>query len=413
MFAQTDEAAAERIRQARDLAKQGSDGITQLAALLKDANPEVRREAAKSLASAGTQHSLDPLIAALGDSDAEVQIRAIDGLVNFYVPGYIDNSVSSGLRRGKDGLSARWRKDVSDDAVDPDIAVRPEIIEALAKLGGTSQSLLVRANVSRAVGVLRGRAALPVVVEALRSKDDRLIFESLIAIQKLRDPDAGPRVVFLLRDLDEKIQTTAIETVGLLRTADAIPTLQRTFDDDPSKKVRRAAITALGRIASPSSRELFLRSIQDRDEEVRAAAAEGLGRIGRAEDRDAVAAVYKDEGKAGARLAEAFALVRFGNVEMSEFSPLRDLLNHLNSRAWRGVASPYLSELLLKEEVRRAVYPMLSTGTKEEKRGVAFALAGTGAGDAVEVLERMRRDPDVEVGNDAIRALRILRANLR
>lgn len=405
--------ASARVKQARDLAKQGSEGATQLAVLIKDSAPEVRREAAKSLASIGTQYCLDPLTAALGDSDAEVQIRATDGLVNFYLPGYLDDSVSNSLKRNNDGLSARWRKDVYDGVVDADVPVRQEIVDGFAKLAEEKNALVVRANAARAIGAVRGRSALPVLVDGLRSKDDRLIFESLIAIQKLRDPEAGPRVVFLLRDLDDRIQTTAIETVGLLRTKDAVTPLHRVFEDDPSKKVRRAAITALGRIAAPSSRETFLRAIQDKDEEIRAAAAEGLGRLARPEDKGAVAAVYKDESKPSPRLAEAFALVNFGDNSLSEYSPLRDLINHLNSKAWRGVAAPYLGELMRKDAVRAVVYTMLPTGTKDEKRGLIMELAATGAADAIAPLEQLRRDPDLEVGNDAIRALRILKATIR
>ena len=39
------------------------------------------------------------------------------------------------------------------------------------------------------------------------------------------------------------------------------------------------------------------------------------------------------------RLAAAFALVRMGNVDTERFGPLRYLVNALNQRSWRGVAS--------------------------------------------------------------------------
>ena len=48
---------------------------------------DVRLEAVKAIVDIGTQRSLDPLIKACGDNDPEIQIRATDGLVNFYVPG--------------------------------------------------------------------------------------------------------------------------------------------------------------------------------------------------------------------------------------------------------------------------------------------------------------------------------------
>ena len=54
----------------------------------------------------------------------------------------------------------------------------------------------VRANAARAVGILRGKAAVPDLIEAAHSKNTDVIYESLIALQKIRDESAGPRVEF-------------------------------------------------------------------------------------------------------------------------------------------------------------------------------------------------------------------------
>ena len=70
--------------------------------------------------------------------------------------------------------------------------VRPDVIAALGKLARGGASLEARANAARAVGVLRGHAAVPDLVEALRSKDDKLMYESLVAMQKIGDPAAAP-----------------------------------------------------------------------------------------------------------------------------------------------------------------------------------------------------------------------------
>ena len=85
-----------------------------------------------------------------------------------------------------------------------------------------------RANAARALGILRSKAAVPDLVAALRSKDKDtdVIFESLIALQKIRDESAAPGVAFLLRDLDQKVQLAAIETVGLLQNQSSVPQLQ-------------------------------------------------------------------------------------------------------------------------------------------------------------------------------------------
>src|SRR6267142_363269 len=71
-----------RPKDVRELAKGGSNAIPQLQALLKNQDLNIRIEAVKSIVDIGTQRSLDPLIEATSDSDAEIQIRATDGLVN-------------------------------------------------------------------------------------------------------------------------------------------------------------------------------------------------------------------------------------------------------------------------------------------------------------------------------------------
>src|ERR1700704_4120667 len=114
----------------------------------------------------------------------EIQIRATDGMVNVYLPGFIKTGLSGTLSRA--GASVRGKfTDTNDQAIDPFVQVRPDVIAALGRLARGGASLESRANAARAIGVLRGRAAIPDLVEALRSKDDKLMYESLVALQKI------------------------------------------------------------------------------------------------------------------------------------------------------------------------------------------------------------------------------------
>src|SRR4051794_39063124 len=241
-----------RMKAARNLAKSGSEAIPQLAPLLSDQIVEVRQEAVRSIVAIGTQASLDPLIRATKDNDPEVQIRAVDGLVNFYMPGYVE----SGFQRLGSAVRTRFDKE-NRQIIDPYINVRPDIIQAIAGVVSHGASMDARASAARAAGILRGKAAIPDLIEALRTKDDHVMYESLIAIQKLRDPSAGSRVVFLVRDLNERVQLAAIETAGVLKAREAIPDLQRVFNESKSDKVRRNALASLAMIADPSTYALF------------------------------------------------------------------------------------------------------------------------------------------------------------
>ena len=76
-----------------------------------------------------------------------------------------------------------------------------------------------------------------------------MLYESLIAMQKIRDESAGPQITFLLRDLNPKVQIAAIETTGLLRNREAVPELMEVLKRAKDAKVRRAALGFTGHAA--------------------------------------------------------------------------------------------------------------------------------------------------------------------
>jgi HEAT repeat protein len=404
--------ARQRARMARDLGRQeASSAIPKLRPLLRDPALEVRLEAVKSMVAVGGLDSLAPLIEATRDNDPEMQIRATDGLVNFYSPGYIEVGLSAQMKRAGTAIRARFT-DVNDRVIDPYVQVRPEVISALGALARGGSSMDSRANAARAIGILRGKDAVGDLVTALRSKDDQVMYEALIALQKIRDNSAGPKILFVLNDLNERVQIAAIETAGLLHTKEAVPELASVLQRTDSRKVRRAAIGSLALIADPASRAIFDQYLRDADDGMRAGAAEGIGRLKNPADRAALEALFKDERKMNARLSQAFALVHLGRTELTEFSPLQYLVNTLNSRSFRGVAQPFLTELTRDPGIRRTVETALARGTRDEKIGILTVLSVSGDQQSLATMEPFTRDPDENVAQEAIRAVRSLKARL-
>lgn len=401
----------QRVRAVRELGKQGEDAIAKVVPYLADADLNVRIEAAKSLVQIGGPKTIDGLIQAMSDNDPEVQIRATDGLVNVYIPGYVKTGLSGTLSRAGNSVKGKFT-DTDDRVIDAYIMVRPEVIAALGKLARGGANFDARANAARAIGILRGRAAIPDLIEALHSKDDKLMYESLIAIQKIGDPAAAPRVTFLLGDLEDKIQIQALETTGLLRNKDAAPEVRDALQHARSIKVKRAALEALAMIADPADRTIFLNNLKDRDEGVRAAAAEGLGRLRNPADRTVIEQAYNEEHGMSPRLSAAFALVDLGQLDTTQFGPLRYLVNGLNQRSWRGVAIAFVIELARDPQIRQAIYAMLPDSTKDEKQQIAMVLARSGDKDSVPILEGLSRDPDPDVAAEGIRDLRALQSRL-
>jgi HEAT repeat protein len=405
-------AAAQSPKDVRAVAKQGPSAIPTVAQYLNSTAVDTRVEAIKQLIALGGKEIIDPLIRGTRDPEPEVQIRATDGLVNYYMPGYVKQGLGSSLVRVGASVKAKF-SDTNDQVIDAFVIVRPEVIAALGQLARGGSSMDSRANACRALGILRGQAAVPDLLEALRTKDNRVMYESLVALQKIRDPEAGPRIVYLLRDLDDKVQSAAIETAGVLRAKDALPSLRNIIANPRNKNAERSALASLALMPEPGDKALLQSYLTAKEDKMRASAAEGLGRIPDPSNRPLLQNVWHEDEKMLPRLAAAFGLVMGGDLDLSEEAPFRYLINTLNSSAYRDVAQAYLVEAARRPDVRNALYKPLEQGTRDEKIQLSRVLAASGDEGSVPFLEKTSRDSDSEVAQEGLRAMRSLRARLK
>ncbi len=393
--------AAEELGRQKDVAS-----IELLRPLLNDPDRDVKVETVAALVSIGTQRSLEPLVEATRDADPAVQILALDGLVNFYYPGYVQTGWTAALKKLGSGMKNRIAEP-SPLVIDSYLTVAPEVVQALGRVivGGTSMES--RALAARSAGILRARPAAPQLIETLKSKDTAVILESLRALEKIGDRSVGPALTFLLRDLHEPVQIAAIETAGQLQNREAIPVLRDLLKTGAKTGARRAALVTLAKLPDASLQDLFRSYLDDRDRHMRGAAAEGLGRLGLAEDRPRLERVFESERNQSARLSMAFALIRLG-----DHSRLPYLLDALNSTFHRGEARPFLVELARDPKLIEALYGPLRTGSNDQKKNLAQVMASSGGPDCLPHLEALTHDPDPEVAQEAIRAVKSLKTRL-
>lgn len=401
----------QRIQRIRELGKKDAGAIPALEQYLTDSNGDIRLEAVKAIVKLDTEASLTPLVKALHDNDVEVQIRATDGITNFYLPGYVAKGgltgpFTRGVRQVKAFFSSR-----NDQVIDADVRIRADVAQALADEVRGGAGTDARANAARAAGILRDDAAVPALTETLHAKDSQLIFESLVALQKIHDPAADAALSSPAHDLDDRIQATALETVGVLHASMCAPDVRSDLTNAHNLRIRRAALQALAMLAIPEDRPVFQKYLEDQDAELRASALEGLGRLRDPEDTPAIEQAY-DEKDADWRVhvAAAFALVDEGKVDTADFSPLSYLVENLDVKGNAAVATAYLTELARREDVRRALFALVSQATKDQKIALCSVFAASHNEDVVPTLNTLAKDIDPDVAFAASRALRITHA---
>ncbi len=401
----------QRINRIRDLGKKGLRVIPTLAENLSDPNRDIRIETVKAIVKIGTEASLAPLVRATHDNDPEVQIRATDGLVNYYVPGYVVKSGLTGpLTRGVRQMKAFFGSR-NDQVIDPDVVVRPDVQTAIADEVSSAASSDARANAARAAGILRDKAAVPMLENSVHAQDSQLIIESLIALQKIRDPAAGAKVASVAHDLDERVQTTALETIGILRCLVCAPDVRSVLSNARNLHIRRPALETLAMLAIPGDRGTFQQYAKDSDADLRASALEGLGRIREPEDFPLLEEAYNQkDADWKVHLAAAFAMVDQGKVDTGDFSPLTYLWENLQTKGRAATAQAYLDELAHRDDVRRALFLLAPQSSKDQKIALCSILADAHAADAIPTLNTLSKDIDPDVSLAATRALRILQA---
>ncbi len=401
----------QRISRVRELGKRDASALADLAPYLRDSDRDVRLEAVKAVVRIDTKASLDALVAAARDRDPEIRIRATDGIVNTYLPGYVtSNSLSgnftNGFRHIKDFFSSR-----NNQVIDADVVIRADAAKAIADQINDGFSFDASSNAALAAGILRARPAVPALIKGLKSKENDMIFECLVALQKIKDPSAGPAVSFLARDLDERIQLTALETIGVLRSLDSAPDVRAALKGGRNLKIRRAALKALAMLGIPGDRAIFQQNARSGDAEMRAAALEGLGRIREPEDFRLLKAAY-DEPDADWRvhLAAAFALANQGKVDTELFSPLPYLVESLNTSSRADTASAYLEELTRHEAARASMVKLVPDATKDQKLKLCAVFGASRSEDLLPALKKLSKEEDPDVAFAASKAIRILQA---
>jgi HEAT repeat protein len=406
-----------------------ADAVEPLIAVLKDENVGVRQAAAGALGEMGDRHAVEPLIAALGDGNINVRRSATHSLGLIWDLQLVSDlgSIDSAVRRA----AAEALGDLGDrHTVEPVIAalqdenaeVRQAAAEALGDLGDRravepliavlqDENAEVRQAAAEALGRLDDPRAVKPLIAVLKDENAEVRQVAARALGEIGGPHAVELLITSLGNEDIHVRraaTDALVEIGQFAVQPLISAL-----GDRLSAVREAAARALGEIGDPLVVQPLIGILGqssfvhrsafgkhgDPDAIVRRAAAEALGKIGDPHAvqpligalgqssfvRRAVSGKHRDS-DAVVRRAAAWALGELADPRAVE--PLISALGD-EASAVREAAARALGEI----GDPRAVQPLIGALDDEDwnvRRTAAKSLDKIGTPEALAGIERFR-----------------------
>ncbi len=376
----------------------------------KDEDPDVRAEALQSLGMIKDFAALPEMIDALKDPITDVRNAAIKSLVALYTEHDIDFITN---RRAGWNLFNPFLDTSDHEIVEPYITVDPAIVTAIGESAHGDAERDVRVSAIRAIGVLRGAAAIPQLADALNADED-LRIEVLRAFIKIGDQSAGPHLTPFFRDSDHKVRTQAMVAAGMLKYKPAVEPLLSVYGLGPEKKGTfrmvgdkvkgrftylpprdEAALWALSLIGDEKAEQTFVENITDKDGDRRQYAIEGLARIADPRYLDQISRLVLTEKNGDVKLAEYWALYKMGSTANMQYV-VRKLETDQEEQA----------HAYLLESNAVDLYPHVRSSSKEVRRKVIEILGLIGDQDTIKELEPVVRTSSASTADVATVAIK-------
>ena len=266
----------------------------------------------------------------------------------------------------------------------------------------------IREKAARYLGRLGDAAAVPALVESLRS--GRLEREPIEALGKI-GVAALPALSDLIQDAEVSRRSSAVQAM-LNIGVQAIPYL-KTASSDPDERVRRIAAESLGEIGGDAVVDVLVTLLHDQAESVRETAATQLGQT---RSPAAIDPLRKSLRMGNTQAAHALTYLRPPDVEglmgalaSTELAVRLAATSALRNLSWLFTGLPSASALghMLPELQRTALSALeraMADDSPQVRRLATAALAAIGT-PAMKQLVLALRDEDIETQKSAARAL--------
>jgi HEAT repeat protein len=371
-------------------------------ALKKEPRSDVRATIVAGLARIGGRTVVPVLTASLAsDLDKEVRLQVVDSLQRLYIPVDSPGTIRTVVDTVKSVFAEPGRPVVQNES-----RVDPAVTAALAESMQKDPSQEVRAAAARALGSLKAKDRVAVMIATLENPQNQehpeVRVEIVESLGLIRDVAAGPALERAVKDSDREVSQAAILSIGLVAYKEARPTIENIFRTDRSNESRRRAIEAIALMRDPAALAFFESLLGHSDDYYRELAAEGLARIDH--DPAVLKTRYETEKKANVRNALAFGLV---SADQDQY--FNDLASALLTRQ-DYQAEAYIFELGKHEGKLPEIHRYLKSENARVRARMARIIGNIGDASSRPLIQEMTMDKDAEVVREALAALRKLTA---
>jgi HEAT repeat protein len=377
----------------------------------RDEDREVRAEAIRALGLIKDFSALGEMLAALKDPHKEVRRVAVRSLVTLYTEHDVDFITN---RRTGWNLFNPFLDTNDREIIEPYQTVDPSIINGLGEAARADRERDVRIAAIRALGVLRGWAAIAQLADALNADQDVRI-DVLRSFIKIGDPTAGHHLTPFFRDSDPKVRTQAMVAAGLLKYRPAVEPLLSVYGLGSEKKGTmskmtgkvkglfsyspprdEAALWALSLIGDERAEQVFVENMTDRDADRRQYAFEGLARIADSRYLDQTSRLVLTEGNTEVKMAQQWALYKMGSRPNIQFI-VRKLDTDQAQQA---------RDYLLEAKDPADLIPYIRSSNPTVSRRVIEILGRIGDRETIRELEPVARTSGAETSDTATVAIK-------
>jgi HEAT repeat protein len=374
---------------------------------LRNPEPRERMAAVKLLRQARHAEAIVPLAPLVNDPVDQIQLEAIAAELSFFLVQEVPERRRLGFLvevRNRGGAATAF--DLGPLAVWPRQAPA-ELVAALLR-AVDDENPRVRFEAIYAVGLVARPPLAPEaegsLIKALDHYDPAIRTGAARVIGRLQVRAAGEPLIKAINDSNAGVRFASMRALGMLREERAVTALTEQLTYYGRGEGAWSALDGLARIAHPSSVQVFLARLADRDQHLRRAAAEGLGRAGATSALEALETGAGNDPSSMVRAAMQYALQKLGRNYIGR------LIEFLDEPRTTLQVQEYLVEF--GPGIEKTLIPTLQEPDEAMRAAVADVLGEIGGDASLAALQGLQdRSRDVVAAAErAVQRIKMRRA---